>query len=501
MKLRNFKTLALGCCLMLLAASAVFAFDFSEIEDAVTEFTLDNGLRMIVMERHDAPVASFVTFANVGGANDPKEYTGIAHMLEHMAFKGTRTLGTTDLEAELVAMRVEDSIWQELRAERKKGDLADSARIAQLEVDFEEAIEHANQFVDPNAIWRTYEQEGGVGLNAGTGMDMTVYFVNLPSNKAELWFAIESERFYRPVFREMYKERNVVAEERRMVLENNPVSMLIDQLKAAAFIAHPYGISIIGHMSDIQNYSREAVQEHLDKYYVPSNMCIAIVGDVDPKEMHKLAKKYWGRLEAKPEPEELATIEPPQEGERRVYLEDPAQPFFAAAWHIPHQRHPDFPALEAMVDYLGQGRTSLLYTDLVKERKIAAQAGAFAGTPGSKYPSLAMVYAMPTTEATNEQCEEAVFAQVERMKEELLPAEEVEKIKARAKASFIRGLTSNQGMAMQLAGYEVLSGNWRNMFNELDRINAVTAEDIQRVAKEYFTKQNRTVAYLETTEK
>jgi predicted Zn-dependent peptidase len=500
MKLRNFKTPALVCCLFLLATAAGFAFDFASIEDDVTEFTLDNGLRVIVMERHNAPVASFVTFANVGGANDPKEYTGIAHMLEHMAFKGTKDLGTTDLEAEMEAMRVEDSIWHELRAERKKGDLADSARIAQLEVDFEKAIEEANQYVDANAIWRTYEEEGGVGLNAGTGMDMTVYFVNLPSNKAELWFAIESERFYRPVFREMYKERNVVAEERRMTLENSPISKLIDQLKSAAFTAHPYGVAIIGHMSDIQNYSRAAVRRHLEKYYVPSNMCIAIVGDVDPENLHKLAKKYWGRLPASPEPEELATVEPEQEGERRVYLEDPSQPFFAAAWHIPHDRHPDWPAVQAMVDYLGQGRTSLLYKDLVKEQKIAAQAGAFAGMPGSKYPSLAMVYAVPTTDATNEKCEEAVFNQVERMKEELLPEDEVEKIKARAKAQFIRGLTSNQGMAMQLAGYEVLSGDWRDMFNELDRINAVTAEDIQRVAKEYFTKKNRTVAYLQTTE-
>jgi predicted Zn-dependent peptidase len=499
MKVRDFRTLALGCCLLLVVASAGFAFDFSEIENSVTEFTLDNGLRVLVMQRGDAPVASFITFANVGGANDPKEYTGIAHMLEHMAFKGTRDLGTTDLEAELEAMRVEDSLWHELRAERKKRDLADSARIAELEAALEEAIEAANQFVDPNAIWRTYEEHGGVGLNAGTGMDMTVYFVNLPSNKAELWFAIESERFYRPVFREMYTEREVVAEERRMVLENNPISKLLDQLKAAAFIAHPYGIAIIGHMSDIMNYSRQAVQEHLDKYYVPSNMCVAIVGDVDAREMHKLARKYWERLPASPPPEELATVEPPQKGERRVYLEDPAQPFFAAAWHIPHERHPDWPAIEAMVDYLGQGRTSLLYKDLVKEKKIAAQAGAFAGMPGSKYPSLALVYAMPTTESSNEECEQAVFDQVERLKEELIPAAEVEKIKARAKAQFINGLTSNQGLAMQLAGYEVLSGSWRNMFNELDRINAVTADDIQRVAKEYLTRQNRTVAHLETT--
>ena len=485
---------------LVLSQPAVLAFDFTQLEQAVTEYTLDNGLKLIVMERHESPVASFVTWVDVGGSDDPKEYTGLAHMCEHMAFKGTTTLGTKDIEKEMELMRVEDSIWLELRAERKKGAAADSVRLEQLTQAFEEAIEAANEYVNPNAFGHVVEMEGGVDLNAGTSMDFTMYHMSLPSNKVELWMAVESERFLDPVLREMYRERNVVAEERRMVLENNPISRLIDEIKSASFMAHPYGVSIVGHMSDIQNYSRDAARNHLRKYYVPHNMTVAVVGDVKSQEVYKLAKKYWGRIPAGDPPDRVATVEPEQRGERRVTLQDPAQPFFAAAWHVPSSTDPDWPAIDAMVDYLGQGRTSLLYKSLVKEKKIAAHVGVYNGYPGTKYPCLCLAFAMPASGHNNEECEQEIFAQLEKLKQELLPQEELEKIKARAKAGFIGRLDSNLGMAMRLAANQCRWGDWRELFHTLDRINAVTAEDIQRVAKEYFTEQNRTVGYLNTIE-
>ncbi len=498
MKIFNKNLIAVIFVLIIAGVSAGFGFDFSELENAVSEHTLKNGLRVIVMERHDAPVVSLITYANVGGANDPKEYTGLAHMFEHMAFKGTEKVGTTDLKNELKAMKIEDSIFYELRAERKKGDQADSARLALLEAEFDKAIEKARSFVVPNAFDHILETEGGVGINAGTGMDQTIYLVSLPSNRLELWMAMESERFYKPVLREMYRERNVIAEERLQTLENSPFGRTLDELKAAAFLAHPYGISIVGHMSDIKNYTRDAAKAYYEKYYVPSNMIVSIVGDVDPKEVFRLAEKYWGRLPYKPKPDELATVEPEQNGERRVELEDPAQPLFAACYHIPSFTDKDWPAVQAMTDYLGQGRTSLLYKNLVKEKKIAADVGAFAGYPGNKYPTLALVYAIPAAGHNNDECEEQVFAEIEKMKNELLPVEEVEKIKARAKASFINGLNSNMGLAMQLATFENKYGDWRELFKQLNRINAVTPEDIQRVAQKYFVKKNRTVAKLNT---
>jgi predicted Zn-dependent peptidase len=482
----------------IVAAPAASAFDFAEIEKSVSEHTLDNGLKVIVMERHDAPVVSFVTYVDVGGVDDPKGYTGMAHMFEHMAFKGTQEIGTKDFQSERTLMKVEDSIFYALRHERSKGFRADSTKLRELEAKFQEAIDNANQVVVPNQFNNVMQQEGGVGLNAGTGMDQTSYIVSLPSNKLELWMAMESARFKEPVLREMYSERQVIAEERRQTLENNPIGRAIDVLKATAFTAHPYGISIVGHASDIQNYTRDEAKAFFNKYYVPSNMILAVVGDVKPKHVFELAEQYWGNIPYSPKPEPIPTVEPEQQGERRVVLEDPAQPFFAEGYHIPNYADPDFPALQAMMDYLGQGRTSLLYKKLVKEEKIAAMVGSFAGYPGSKYPSLALIYAMPSPDGSNEQCEEMILGEIQRLKDTLLTDKEVEEIKARFKASFINGLTSNLGMAGQLAGAQNDWGDWRALFRELDRINAVTAQDIQRVAKKYFTENNRTVVYLNT---
>ncbi len=494
------RTLLFTAGVIFLLASMSFAFDFSELEESVSEYQLENGLKIIVMERHDAPVVSFATYADVGAANDPKEYTGMAHMFEHMAFKGTTTLGTTDIEKELEMMAVEDSVWYELREERKKGRFADSTRLAELEQAFEEAIENANQYVVPNAFDQVVETEGGVGLNAGTGSDNTTYIMSLPSNRVELWMALESERFLNPILREMYRERDVVAEERRQSIESNPISRTLWGLMSTAFRAHPYGNSILGHMSDIQNYTRDAAKAFYEKYYVPSNIVVGIVGDVKPDEIFEMAERYWGRIPARPKPEKLATVEPEQQGQRVIELEDRAQPLVVAAWHVPASTDPDWPAVEAFSDYLGQGRTSMLYKNLVKEKKIAAASGVLAGWPGDKFPCLVIAYAIPSPGNTNEDCESEIFAEVEKMQTELIPAEEVEKIKARAKADLINNLSGNLGMAYQLCDYETRWGDWRELFLQLDRINAITAEDIQRVAQKYFTKKNRTVAKLSTIE-
>jgi predicted Zn-dependent peptidase len=227
-------------------------------------------------------------------------------------------------------------------------------------------------------------------------------------------------------------------------------------------------------------------------------MTIALVGDVKPETVVAMAEKYWGRIQKRPAPPRIATVEPPQQGERRVSINDKAQPAMIIGWHIPAETHDDMPALAAFVDILGQGRTSRLYRRMIRDEKVAVSISTGAGWPGSKYPSLAVAFCYPAPGKTNAECEKMIYEEIEKLQKELLGAEDIEKVKARAMASFIRGLNDNMGLAQQLATYQQIWGSWRQLFRELERINKVTPEDVQRVARQYFTAENRTVACLET---
>ena len=501
------RSLAFRAALLLLwlglAAGNLSGFDFSAIEDKISDFTLDNGMKFIVMEDHSAPVVSFVILADVGSVDDPKEYTGQAHYCEHMAFKGTDEIGTNNYKKEKKALEKLDAIYMEMRAEEKKGVFADSARLAKLKETFEAAQEEAEKYVEVNEFGQIVETEGGINLNAGTGYDYTMYVYSFPSNKLELWFALESSRFSTPVLRQFYKEMGPIKEERRMGIESSPMGRLVDEFFAAAFKAHPYRNGIIGHMSDIHNMNPKAAMEFYREYYVASNLIAAIVGDVDPEQVRELAEKYFGKLPQVPEPKRIATVEPEQNAERRVAVFDKSQPFLVMGYHRPAITDSDDPVFDAIADYLGQGRTSLLYKKLVKEKKMAAITAAFAAVPGGKYPTLFGVFVIPSKDVTAEECEIEVLAEIERLKSELIPEEELTKIKARAKASLVNNLANRSGfggMPTQLAVYENSYGDWRKLFTSLDEINAITADDIQRVAKEYLTRNNRTVAYIETVE-
>jgi predicted Zn-dependent peptidase len=500
--MRHSRTLGIIVTIFILGVwcGTVYGFDFSTVEEKITDFTLDNGLKIIVLEDHSAPVVSFTTLADVGGADDPKGYYGLAHVFEHMAFKGTDEVGTKDYKAENKALDQLDAIYYEMRAEEKKGDAADPVKLSELQAKFEEAQKKCDEMVEMNEYSVIVDREGGVGLNAGTGYDQTMYYCSFPSNRAELWFALESRRFKHPVLRQFYKEKEVIKEERRMGVESSPVGRLVEEFLGLAFKAHPYGISLIGPMSDIHNIDKKAAMEFYNKYYVPSNMMIAIVGDVEPEQIKKLAVEYFGDIPARPEPDRVTTTEAEQNAERRVAVFDKAQPFLLIGYHRPDVTDSDDPVYDAIADYLGQGRTSLLYKNLVKEKKIATNASAFASFPGNKYKSLFGIFVVPAQDVTAEECEAEIYSEIEKLKDEPIPDEELEKIKARAKAAFINQLSSRNGMAGQLLLAQNLFGDWKELFTSLDKINAVTAEDIQRVAKKTFSRNNRTVGYIETIE-
>ena len=475
------------------------AQDLAKFEQRMTEFTLDNGLAFLVLERHEAPVVSFHTYADVGAADEVRGITGLAHLFEHMAFKGAKTIGSKDYEAETEVMAKMDELFLAIKAEKRKGENADKARIEELQSQMKELQEQAQEHLVHDEYEEVFSREGSAGFNAYTSQDATQYIVSLPSNKIELWMMMESDRFANPVLREFYKEREVVMEERRLSVESQPVGRLLEEFMAVAYKAHPYGDSIVGHMSDIATLTRAEAQAFFKKYYAPSNLTIAIVGDVDPDQVRELAEKYFGPIPSSPKPEPVETAEPPQLGERRVVVEDPAQPFVLIGYHKPDVHHPDDAVFDALTDIVGMGRTSRLYKSLVKEKQIAVYSSGFQGMPGNKYPSLFLFYAVPARGHTNEESEQAIDAEIERLKTELVTPEELAKAKTRARASLVRQLASNSGLAAQLTFYHVVTGDWRNLFRQLDKIDKVTAEDIQRVAREYFTTKNRTVGVTQTT--
>jgi predicted Zn-dependent peptidase len=482
------------------ASKSAQAQDLAKFEERMTEFTLDNGLKFLILERHEALVISFHTYADVGAVDEVRGITGLAHLFEHMAFKGTKTIGTTDYEAEAETMAEIDEAFLALKAERRKGEQADKARLEQLQNRLKETQEKAQEHLVHDEYEEVFSREGSAGFNAYTSQDATQYIVSLPSNKIELWMMMESDRFANAVLREFYKEKDVVMEERRLSVESQPVGRLLEEFMGIAYKAHPYGDQVVGHMSDIATLTRTEAEAFFEKYYAPSNLTISIVGDVDPDQIKRLAEKYFGRIPSGPKPDPVETVEPPQLGERRVVVEDRAQPFVLIGYHKPDIHHPDDAVFDALTDIVGMGRTSRLYKSLVKEKKIAVYASGFQGMPGNKYPSLFLFYAYPARGRTNQESEEAIYDEIEKLKNELVSPEELAKAKTRARASLVRQLASNSGLAAQLTFYHVLTGDWRNLFKQLDKIDKVTAEDIQRVAKEYFTTKNRTVGIIKTME-
>src|SRR5579864_4279787 len=312
------KHLKLKIAIFLVTFSALaLAQDEASFAKRVTVKKLANGLTLVICERPEAPVFSFFTLVDAGSAQDPMLATGLAHMFEHMAFKGTTTIGTTDYAAEKVALQKVEATYAAYLAERDKSVGQDPAKLKQLEKAWKDATADANKYVKPNEFGKIVEQNGGEDMNAFTSYDETGYHYSLPENRLELWAYLESERFLHPVLREFYKERNVVIEERRLRTDSNPIGRLLEQFTAAAFAAHPYHRPTIGWMSDLNHFSATDAQSFFDTYYVPANMVVAVAGDIKAAQAMPILEKYFGRLPTRPQPDETATTEPPQNSERK----------------------------------------------------------------------------------------------------------------------------------------------------------------------------------------
>ena len=480
------------------ALQTAFAQDLASFEKRVQIRTLPNGLTVLLLIRPEAPVFSFFTIVDAGDAQDPAGKTGLAHMMEHMAFKGTNNIGTTNITAETEALAKVEAAYAEYDRENNRTVNRDEKKIAEMKAVWDKAREEADEYVVKNEFGEIVERNGGVGLNASTGDDSTQYFYSLPANRLELWAYLESERFMHPVMREFYKERDVVMEERRMRTDSSPTGRLVEQFLSVAYDGSPYHRPSIGYVSDLKHFSATDAANFFKTHYVPSNMVVALVGDLDAEKTFALVEKYFGRIPSGPKPEEYTTEQTKQSSERTVLLHDPSQPFYVEGYQKPNYRDKDDVVYSVISSVMSEGRTSRLYRALVRDKKIAIAAAGFSGFPGDKYRNLYAFYAVPSQGHNATEMGDAIHEAIDKLKADGVSADELKMVKTRSKASLLRSLANNQGLAINLAENQLKYGDWRELFRRIDKIDAVTNEDVKRVANEVFVDTNRTVGILET---
>ncbi len=550
--------------ILLLAASTLQAARTGHtgtLNERVHEDVLDNGLRVVVVERHAAPVFFALVSFRVGASQESIDHSGLSHYLEHMLFKGTKTIGTKDYDKEAPIMEELERVaaetkeimtilksWRydlfeeyavkvksELPAQLRETISADEAAgwravLDHLPADSDDLPEEWNRtpwlladdrhnywslyrdllagrariveltasqrkFIKQSELSEIYSTHGKQSLNAFTSYDQTTYLVGLPSNCLELWMYIESDRFQNPVFREFYSEKEVILEEKRMY-ENQPGSRLFEAFISAAFRAHPYGRPVIGWMSDVRLANRTDMEDHFRRFYAPNNCQLTLVGDLDTDEVFSLARRYFGGWKPSEVADEITVVEPEQKGERRIQMEFDAEPRILIGYHVPVAPHPDGYAI-TMIDYiLSAGRTSRLYKSVFVDQGLTASPPASGSEPADRYPNLFFMQAMPKSPHTTGEVEAALLAEIEKLKNEPVSQRELDRIRNRFKMDQLERLSSNRWLAFSLNSAFVNRGDWRSITEDFNRLMKVTAEDVQRAAKKYFTARNRTVAVL-----
>ncbi|MDX2479735.1 MAG: pitrilysin family protein [Desulfuromusa sp.] len=461
--------------------------------DKVQEHRLENGTTVLLVERHDSPtVAAYISF-RVGGANETSQERGVAHLLEHMLFKGTKTLGTKDYVAEEKLLQKIKTVGQQIDSIKNRSD-ADPQQLQQFRDQLTVLQKEHRKLVIKDEFSKIYAEHGGVGYNAYTGKDSTTYLINLPANKLELWASIESDRLQNAVFREFYTERDVVHEERKRSYESSPGGLMYETLLATAYKVHPYRSPVIGWNSDIENLDPDRIREFFDKYYTPVNMVITLVGDFESQATLKMVDRYFGKLKSGVPVPTVVDKEPEQQGERRAYINFAAEQQLMIAFHKPTMPNRDDYIFDILMQVLSEGRTSRLYKSLVVEKQLVTDVGVF-GAPGSRYSNLMVLSLTPRYSCSCTDVEDAVYAELERLKAEPLSLADLDIARKQIMTSILRGLRGNSGLARMLSSYQTL-GDWRYLVDYEQHLNLVTAEDVMAVAKRYLHADNRTVVTL-----
>ena len=472
---------------------------------AVKEHQLSNGMKVLLLERNDAPSISGGWVARVGSVDERPGITGMAHLFEHMMFKGTPTIGTKDYEKDIEIIAAQEKVRDAMRSEERRmremwrrGEITDlqdpdqkTAEWKQLNEEFKKLVEDHRKVIVKNEFDRIYTANGGSRMNAYTSYDHTAYFITVPANKLELFMWMESERLLRPVLREFYAERDVVFEERRMRTESTPLGKFFESFNSLFWESHPYSWPIIGWPSDITAISKKQADAFYGTYYMPQNLTLVLVGNFKSKPALALAEKYFGRLKkGEGLPPDVVTLEQPQKAEKRFYAEAETNPNVDIYWHTPAFGHKDTYPLSVLAQVLST-RTGRLHKELVLGKKLATDTWAWQGA--RKYAGEFNMGAEITEGNTPEMAEQEIYRLIEQIKTEPVPAKELQKVKNNFAAAEYRRLSSNHPILMQIMRSEGL-GNWREINEAGPKIQAVTPADLQRVAKKYFTKENRAVA-------
>ncbi|MCC7344798.1 MAG: insulinase family protein [Deltaproteobacteria bacterium] len=465
-----------------------------DLLDQVRELTLSNGMKFLLLRRPGAPVFTGYIQVKVGGIDEAEGQTGIAHLLEHMAFKGTSEIGTSDFAAEQRLLEELETVHAELRKAQGPRRVALAKRLEGL-------VAKAGSLVVKEEFSKIYLRNGGADLNATTSQDLTSYFVQLPNTKLRLWAYLESSRLRDPVFREFYTERDVVQEERRTRIDDSPFGKLYESLMALAFDKSPYRRPTIGYPADLQRLSADDLKVFYKKYYVPGNMVGTLVGDIDPGEATKVLEEYFGKIPAGPAPPKVEAREPEPQQEKRVEVPFDASPALMAGYLKPTMPHPDDYVFDILDQVLCEGRTSRLYKRLVVQDRLVQNVACSASSPGSRLDNLFFIYASILPEHDADEVLKAVDDELGKVLREGVGSEELKKAKKNLLAAWNYELQSNDEAAQLLSYFEALAGGWRYVLEHPKRIQAVSSQDLQRVTRQYLKPERRRTAILKPTKK
>lgn len=460
-----------------------------DLLDQVQEITLSNGMKFLLLRRPGAPVFTGYIQVKVGGVDEADGQTGIAHLLEHMAFKGTTEIGTSDFAAEQNLLERIESVHAELLK-------AQGPQRAALSKQLESLVAQAGKLVRKEEFSKIYLRNGGADLNATTSQDLTSYFVQLPNTKLRLWAYLESSRLRDPVFREFYSEREVVQEERRSRIDDSPFGKLYEALMGIAFDKSPYRRPTIGYVADLQRLSANDLKAFYKKYYVPSNMIGTLVGDIDPAEAREVLEEYFGKLPPGPVPPKVEAKEPEPSQEKRVEVPFDAAPALMTGYLKPTMPHPDDYVFDILDGVLCEGRTSRLYKRLVVQDRLVQNVACSASSPGGRLDNLFFIYASILPGHTDAEVLKAIDDELAKILKDGVSSEELDKAKKNLLASWNYEMQSNDEAAQLLSYFEALAGTWRYVLDHPKRIKAVRSGDVQRVVQRYLRPERRRTAVL-----